>query len=149
MNNLEQGAARQSGHWKSLVARPFAGVWQFLSDAMSRSAMRDELADLDRRGGLDAFLQDIGLTLPEMERIVRGMPEAGRLLPAMAERQGVEIDSLDPRTRYVLRQTCATCAAHRRCRRYLAAADGALAESEEFCPNAELFDAIRAKAQHI
>ncbi len=132
-----------------VIARQFAGVRQFFSDFVKRSALRAELAELDRRGGLDAVLEDIGITRPEMEKIVGGHPISGRLLSAMAKRLGVDIEKLNPRTRYELGRSCALCSTRRRCRHWLDEASVTSTEYEEFCPNAALLDAVRNRAQQI
>lgn len=135
------------------VSRCVAGVRQFISDAMSRSALRGELAALERNGSLDAVLADVGLDRLDLETMARGYPESERLLPAMAGRLGVELDGLDARSKSALNRTCALCRAHRVCRRWLAAEHDKSEKSEKserhvFCPNAELFDALLAKRPH-
>jgi len=149
MTNLGYDTAEPRTERGGALARPFIGLWQAVSDFLDRSALREELADLDRRCGLDTVLQDLGLTLPEMERIVRGYPEAGRLEHAMAQRLGIELETLDPKTQYAMSQTCAMCQAHRRCRRWLATTGAENVDYKDFCPNAELFDAAMSPGQHI
>ena len=115
---------------------------QWVSDFMARSSLREQFADLDRRGGLDEVLNDMGISRAGMDKVIRGFPEAGRLRPAMMKRVGVDFDKLYPRTRYEIGRTCTVCPSHRRCRRWLANAQPKSMEYRAFCPNAELFDAV-------
>jgi len=131
------------------LSRGFARIRQRVADFFTRGALADDLLDLERRGLLDALLGDMGLSYGELTRLVRGYPEAGRLLPAMAKRLGIDIESLDPRTRYALQQNCALCSAHRRCRRFLAASAEEGVDPGSFCPNTGLFDGAREPGQGI
>lgn len=144
MQSVAQNTDGQKMDWKGALTRPMARLRQFISNSMSRAALRDEFIDLDRRGSLDAVLDDIGLTRPELDRIVRGYPKAGRLLPMMAKRLGIDINKLDPRSRYQLGQSCAMCVSHSRCQRWLSKAPAESTENKEFCPNADVFEAILA-----
>ena len=81
-------------------ARRLRNVRQLFSDFLARSTLREQVADLERRGGLDEVLTDIGISRPCLERIIRFYPEAGRLRPAMAKRLGVDADKLDPGSQY-------------------------------------------------
>jgi len=149
MTNPGYDAPSQQAGLNGVMARQLAGVRQFFSDYMKRSALRAELADLDRRGGLDAVLEDIGITRPEMEKIVGGHPVSGRLLASMAKRLGVDLEKLNPRTRYELGRSCSLCSSHRHCRHWLDEAGATSTDYEEFCPNAALLDAVRNRAQQI
>lgn len=144
MQNLEQGRGEQS---LGVVARQINALKQLFSDFLERQALHDKLVELERGGSLEPVLRDLGLTLPEMERIVRGGPEASRLLPVMAKHLGIDIETLDPRVQYALKQTCAMCNAHRRCRHWLAKDEGGDDAYKDFCPNADLFDAAIKPAQ--
>lgn len=136
--NCAQPAAKEDG----FIAR----LRQFFADCRDRRAFLNEIADLERRGCLDTLLQDMGMSLADMEQLVRGYPEAGRLMPAMAERLGVDLEKLDPRLLYALRQNCGMCVAHRRCRQWLGSTSVHTGGAAAFCPNSELFESAR-KAQ--
>ena len=151
MRSLATEASRlPQHHWADALSRSYARIRDIVADFLARGALADDLADLERRGLLDALLGDLGLTHGELTRLVRGYPEAGRLLPAMARRLGIDIEALDPRTRYALQQNCALCTAHRRCRGFLATGgDDEDMDRRAFCPNAALFDAAIDKGQGI
>jgi len=145
MKSFGPAAALHRMDWVGVLARELRGAWQLFSDFLARSALREQVADLERRGGLDDVLNDIGISRPCLERIIRGYPEAGRLLPAMAKRLGADLDKLDPTARYELGRTCGVCRSHRRCRRWLATASAASTDYRAFCANVELLDAALAK----
>lgn len=147
MQNLQDAMGGRKAGRGGAVARIVAEIRQICSDLTRRAALRAEFADLDRRGGLDAVLADIGVTRAELARIIAGYPVAGRLLPAMARRLGIDIDALDAPARDALARGCASCAARRDCRRWLdnPSADGAAYRA--FCANAQLFDRIRKAAK--
>lgn len=145
MQSLAHDTSTPKTTWRSAVTRQLTGVRQYFSDVLARSALREQFADLDRRGGLDDLLRDIGVSRPDMEKIVQNHPETGRLMLAMTERLGVDADKLDPRSRHTLGRSCATCQTHRICRHWLATATKGSTEYRDFCPNAELFDAARGK----
>lgn len=144
MKSLEaDGTTREAG-WRRAVARQLGRVRQAFADFRLRAAIRVELTDLDRRGGLDVFLRDIGITRPEMERSLRGYRNANQLLPAMARRLGIDIEKLAPASRYAIRETCSLCRVHRHCRRWVANSSTPKTAFHEFCPNsARLDDALR------
>jgi len=128
------------------IARVIGEIRQIFSDITKRAALRAELTELDRRGGLDTVLADIGVTRAELAQLIAGHPAAGRLLSGMARRLGLDTEALDPRSRYALERGCAACRSRRDCRHWLddPAADGAA--YRRFCANAELFDTLRKRA---
>lgn len=146
MTSLEQNGATQNVG-RGFLARQLRRLRQYFSDMQARSALREQMAELDRRGGLDDVLNDIGVSRPAMARIIRGHPEAGRLLPAMAKRLGVDLEKLDPRWRYSIQRACGECPSHRRCRRWLATSLSDSTEYRDFCPNAELFEPALARTR--
>ncbi len=146
MANLEQSTLSGGpSPWTNAAIAGLDSIKRFVSDWRRRSAFRHEIAQLDHSGNLDSILDDLGLSRWEVDRVVRGYPEADRLLPNMAKRRGIDLDKLEPHTLFELRHTCALCGEHRACRRFLAA------EGEEgeagFCPNRARFDALRGPAQ--
>lgn len=131
----------QGGTTKRLMR----GFLQFCSDVSRRAAMRSEVMDLDRRGSLDPMLHDVGLTRPELLTMIGGYPASGRMLPAMADRVGVDLDSVGIGTRQALSRECALCHTRRACQRWL---NNPAAEAEgyrKFCPNAPVLDVILAR----
>lgn len=125
-----------------------AGRWgrarQVVADFVARRTLRDQVAAMESRGALDAFLKDIGSTRPEIEKMIRGYGNTQRLLPAMMARLGVDAAALAPATLYEVRETCAGCRAHRRCRHWLAKANAPATAYRDFCPSAKTFDAAAA-----
>ena len=147
MQNLGYETGQWTGGSPGVVARLIGEVRQILSDITKRAALRAEFTELDRRGGLDVVLDDIGLTRPELAKIIGGYPVSGRMLPAMAQRLGIDVEALDPRSRYQLGRECALCQSRRTCHRWLG---NAAAESDgyrKFCPNTVLFDTILAASK--
>lgn len=128
------------------IGRVIGEIRQIFSDITKRAALRAEIADLDRRGGLDTVLADIGVTRAELAQMIAGYPVAGRLLPAMARRLGLDIATLDPRSRSALERGCASCRSRRRCRHWLDDPAADSAGYRNFCANMELFERLRANA---
>jgi hypothetical protein len=148
VENLGQDAvACRGSHWVNCVAGHLAGLQRFFFDFIRRGALRDDIAQLERIGRLEAILEDIGPTRWEMNKIVRGYPAAERLLPTMAYRQDIEPEVLDARTLYALRHTCSLCDEHRACRRWLS--NEKSAGQPDFCPNAALFRALRDRGRML
>ena len=140
MNSLGQNPAGPMSE-RSFLARQWDAACQVVADFWARNALRRQFADLDRRGGLDELLTDIGLSRPELDRIIESHPETGRLMLAMTRRLGVDADKLDPKSRYQVGRSCAVCNEHGRCRHWLKTASPESTEYREFCPNAAVFDA--------
>lgn len=142
MQILEFDTAPTPIDWAGIFVRSFAGIRRFFTDAVRRAELRAEFVDLDRRGSLDAVLDDVGLTRGELVRLIRGAPRGGRLRQAMAQRLGIDLDRLDPRSRYQLERSCALCQNQRRCSHWLTREPVDSAAYRHFCPNAEVFDAV-------
>jgi Family of unknown function (DUF6455) len=142
MENLGYETGQPSAAPSGVVARLFGEIRQIFSDISERASLREEFADLDRRGSLDAVLDDIGLTRAELAKIIAGYPVSGRMLPVMAQRLGIDIEALDPRARYQLGRSCALCQSRRSCRRWLEHAGPGDEGYRKFCVNAALFDAV-------
>lgn len=121
-----------------LVCRARTG----LADAWARHVLRRELADYELNSDFDLALADVGLTRAQLQPVIKGHPEAARLLETMAERLGVEQEyTKDPIILREMQLTCSLCAAHSRCRHWLRAerTDG----YQNFCPNADLLNFLR------
>lgn len=114
---------------------------QAMADLRERSMFRAEIADLAEDPWM---LADLGLTPGELDRIVAGYPESGRLLRRMAHVVGVDINPLDAATQYELQRSCSLCDSHSACRRWLDA--GHPEASRDFCPNRKLLDALQARS---
>lgn len=143
MNSLAQQDHKIG--WRHVVARQLTRARQLVADAVARSTLRQQVADLDSRGGLDDLLKDIGSTRPEIETMIRGYGNTQRLLPAMMTRLGVDPETMDPATLQEVRQSCAGCRSHRRCRLWLAKAGAPATAYRDFCPSAQTFDAALAR----
>ncbi len=127
------------------LARLASKTKMAIADARQRYALRRELADCAMNSDFDIILAEAGLGRGEIEPLIKGHPNATRLLRAMSERLGVEGErSKDPVILREMQRTCSLCAEHRRCRRWLHAhrKDG----YHDFCPNAELLDLLRERA---
>ena len=95
------------------------------------------------RSEADAELAaELGLAQPRAGDAAERTPEASQLLAGMASRVGVDCGAIKDRriVREMLR-ICASCTVHARCRASLQS-DQPL-DDRVFCPNAEIFEAIR------
>lgn len=134
----------ERGHAEGMLARLVHQARTAIADAGERRALRRELADYAMTGNLDSLLAEAGLSRAQIEPLIKGYPEAPRLLEAMAERLGVEEEyKKDPTIQRDLQRTCSLCAAHGRCRRWLHS--GRQDGYRDFCPNAELLDFLRRR----
>ena len=140
MENLKQNSITRKAGWRKAIARPLGRALLAFADFRLRAAVRAQLNDLERRGSLNDFLKDIGITRPEMERSLRGYRNTSQLLPAMARRLGIDIEKLAPASRYAIRETCSLCEVHRHCRRWVANSSTPTTAFREFCPNGARFD---------
>ena len=145
MANLEQTTLSGGpSPWLNAAIAKLESIKRLVSDWRRRSAFRQEIAQLDNSGNLDAILDDLGLSRWEVDKVARGYPEADRLLPNMANRRGIDLGKLDSHTVFELRHICALCDSHRACRRFLAG--GGHGEAS-FCPNRGRFGELQAPAQ--
>lgn len=116
-----------------------------IADARQRYALRRELADCAMNSDFDVILAEAGLGRGEIEPLIKGHPDAGRLLRAMSERLGLAQErSKDPVILREMQRTCSLCAEHGRCRRWLNT--GRTDGYHAFCPNAEILDLLRERA---
>ena len=147
MTSLGHDASQHPADGRGAIARHIANAWQSVSGFIRRSAVRrDDLARLDRYGGCNVILRDMGVTESDVSAFVKGAPEAERLLGAMAAHLGITVADLAAPMRYELRIACVTCPSQRQCGRWLASSDKS-ADYRSFCPNAALFDAVLHPAQ--
>lgn len=145
MNSVVQDPSGEEATRSGTPARVYRGVRRWFSDWLARGALREQFEDLERSGCIDDVLIDLGISRQELESIIHGHPEASRLMPAMAQRLGIDLEKLDPRERYVVGQHCTACQSKRRCRQWLATASAESPGYRDFCPNAALFDVVLAR----
>lgn len=122
----------------ALLAKGGRKLRDAIVDLCERRAWRGQFENWALHGEIDAALEAFGLERSQVPLFIRGMPEAGRLLPAMMERTGAagRIDPVAVPQQELLR-ACALCPSHARCRRWLNS--GATTGFEKFCRNAEVF----------
>jgi len=139
MNNILEDDDRSTGILGSIKLQ-IRRIGQAVNDARERYAFRQELANCEE---LDVILADLGLTRGELEPLLKCHPESGKLLRKMLARVGLdEVSRGDLRTRRELERVCTFCKSRGRCRTWLRS--GGSEGYAEFCPNAELLDALRA-----
>lgn len=127
-----------------LVARLADRAKTGIADAWARHVLRRELADYAMNSDFDLALADAGLTRAQLEPVIKGHPEAARLLQAMAERLEVEQEyGKDPIIQREMQRTCSLCTERGHCRRWLRA--GSKDGYQEFCPNADLLDFLQRR----
>lgn len=136
----------ECGRAEGMLARLVHQARTAIADARERHALRRELADYAMTGNLDAVLAEAGLSRMQIEPLIKGYPEAPRLLEAMAARLGVENEyTKDPTIQREIQRTCSLCAVHGRCRRWLRS--GRDEGYQDFCPNAALLDFLRRRVE--
>lgn len=143
-NNLGRDQAPRHGVGGALIWLA-AKAKTAIADARQRYALRRELANCAMNSDFDIILAEAGLGRGEIEPLIKGHPDASRLLRAMSERLSVEQErNKDPVILREMQRTCALCTEHGRCRRWLSTErkDG----YHDFCPNAELLDLLRERA---
>lgn len=115
-----------------------------LADMRERQALRNDFARWDASGELQAALEAMGLASGQVPSFIEGYPESLRLLPAMAERVGIDLEQVaNPVLRQDMKRVCALCGARARCRRWLQS--GKRDGYREFCANAEMLEDLRAE----
>lgn len=111
-------------------------------DMRQRQTLRRELAECALNGELETTLGELGLSLGQVERLVKGYPESSRLLQAMGRRLGVDrIGVKDILTLREMQRSCSLCPSHAECRHWLRSGEGE--GYHAFCPNAGIFDELR------
>lgn len=142
MKSLASDATREKALWAQALATRAKRLRQFLSEFSRRGLIADARAELAHCGGAELVLRDMGVTRSEIKDFIRGGAQAERLLPSMAKRLGIALETLEPALRYELRQGCARCPSQRRCRHWLASAEVENKDYRDFCWNSERFDAL-------
>lgn len=115
------------------------------ADARLREELRHELRCLDEAGELDGALAEIGLSRAAIPELLQRYPGSVRRYGAMTGRLGVRPPS--PRAGLVAlvgsRRRCLFCSESGRCDRWLES--DARRGNEEFCPNADTFEAMKKR----
>jgi uncharacterized protein YjiS (DUF1127 family) len=137
---LEEDRAGRAGVFARIAQRAKIAV----EDMRQRHALRRELADCDMRGSLDETLADIGVSRAQVAPLVKGAPNAARLLTRMAAWVGVDLEGIrDPALRRELQRVCTLCRSQGHCKHWLDHPDSR--GYRDFCPNAELLDELRPR----
>jgi len=117
---------------------------QVLAEGREKRRLRRELDECDQRGELDAVLADLGIARGSLRQLIGSCARSPRLLAAMTDRLGIDRGALhrSPYAREIERN-CTLCTEHCYCRAWFQS--GATTGNGAFCPNAALFDAIKAE----
>lgn len=127
------------------LRRLFGCARTVVGNVRKRRAMRQAFDECGRAGVLDATLADLGVTKGDIGPLIKGYPGSEDLLAAMCRRMGIDAMRLqDPTTARVMQRSCALCANHGRCARWLKV--DPFDDYHDFCPNAELIDFLRKRA---
>ena len=142
--NAESGFEFDGAGRGTLIGRCRAALVDAVARMRERRSLRRELARCADDGVLDEILGELGVSRAEMAQWTAGYPRAVRLRAAMTARLGIDASTLGHcRLQRAIERNCASCPAHRRCREWLRS--GARDGYEAFCPNAALFEALRAQ----
>jgi hypothetical protein len=139
------------GRWLDHTVHAFAGLpgrlMLRLEDWRERSSLVQEFNALAAQGELDRTLLEAGLSPSDVSRLLNGHPGAGRQLPAMMRRVGIDPTSLPitAETRDI-EWRCTDCRSWRRCRDWLDAG-GDERGYRAFCPNATALEALRDRQE--
>jgi hypothetical protein len=141
MTDVTPSERGQSVRW--IISVPFRQLITWWSDVRERFRLGSEFATLDRQGQLDGVLRDAGVCRSALRAILRAHPDAPRRLSAMLERLGLRRRDLrDTGTLQDVELTCTMCEVPGECRHWLKS--GNTSGYQEFCPNAETFERLRA-----
>jgi uncharacterized protein YjiS (DUF1127 family) len=131
----------------AITARLWDWMQLTIASWRERAQLRRELNELSQRGELSRTLEDAGLTLTDVNRLMRAHPRTPQQLAQMMQHLGIDRSALltQPKMVEALRAMewqCGECTNWRKCRAWLAS--GHEGESyRTFCPNAAPLDAIR------
>jgi hypothetical protein len=139
-----------AGTWDGLISlfdRGRRWLARVRADAQVRADLEYEIRCLDHAGVLDGALQNLGLARAGVPVLLRNYPGAIRRYAAMTQRLGLAGErplSLQAGLAGMsgLRRRCLFCAESRRCERWLSEGNGG--GYRNFCPNARVFDRLRA-----
>jgi hypothetical protein len=112
-------------------------------DWRERSSLAHEFDALMAHGELYRTLFEAGLSPSDVPRLLNGHPGAGRQLPEMMRRMGIDPGrlSITSETRDI-EWRCTECRTWRRCRNWLASGEDGEGY-RAFCPNAAALEALR------
>lgn len=131
-----------------LAERVVGTVYQTASDAATAVARwcRHQALEQELQALADHELADLGITRDQIPVLARA-DEAPELMRRMMERLGVSPELLAryPGLQQSLERECSLCCSRSECRHWLdrSEADG---QNREFCPNAPIFEDLKAKA---
>ena len=128
---------------REIVGAPIRHLAIRWSDMRARRRLGDEFAALDAQGQLDTVLQDAGASRSAMGAILRAHPDAPKRLAAMLQRLGLTRREVrDGGVQQDVEFTCTVCEATGKCSHWLAPTPPS--GYQDFCPNAETFNRLRA-----
>jgi hypothetical protein len=118
-----------------------------IEDWRERSSLARELDGLAAHGELGRTLIEAGLSPSDVPRLLKGHPGAGRQLPEMMRRVGIDTAIL-PTTPEIreIEWRCTDCRSWRQCREWLASDDGDHGY-RAFCPNATALERVRDRQE--
>jgi hypothetical protein len=119
-------------------------ISRFVDGWRKRRQLRLEVAQLAAMGSLDAVLADVGLVRSQIEPLVEGCACSRELLDQMLARLGIDAARLSVQELRDMTWSCITCPDKRKCREWLADAQGT--DFHAFCPNAAQLDHALAGA---
>ncbi len=137
-----ESASADASHVRRGLADFLSRIRRWVAALNARHRLRAEIDALDRAGVLDDALRDVNMTRSDVNAIVDADPESPRRLAEMLTRLDLA-DRLRGNERRWLRDiqvVCLNCRAAGRCDRWLSR--GRKAGVEEFCPNAQTFEAL-------
>jgi len=113
-------------------------ISRYVDGGRKRRQLRRELAQLAAMGSLDAVLSDVGLARSQVEPLIAGCTGSRELMDQMLARLGIDPAQLPIEVLRDMTWTCTTCPDKRKCRVWLAEAEGT--DFHSFCPNAAQLD---------
>jgi hypothetical protein len=118
-----------------------------IEDWRERSSLMHELDALAAHGELGRTLLEAGLSPNDVPRLLKGNPGAGRQLPEMMRRVGIDpaLLPITSETREI-EWRCTDCRSWRRCRDWLASSDDEHGY-RAFCPNGAALEEIRDRQE--
>lgn len=140
----ERGGDGTMGDTAELDSGVFARLRSWWRGMRERRQLGAEFAALEEQGQLDLVLQEAGATRGAVDAILHSHPGAPKRLAAMLRRLGISRERLrDSGAMHDVEMTCTICQATGRCEHWLRS--GKTEGYAAFCPNAEAFEALRAK----
>ena len=129
----------------SALAALAAQVARWCADRRLAAGHQAFLDQIESDGELAAVLEATGATREELHAWAVSPVASEALLAHMLERLQLHTAALDGDARHALRRTCHGCAEWKTCRRWLETVAPERIAYRRFCPNARVFDALRAR----